>query len=43
VHVDADVPLVAEITVAAVGALGIHEGVPVHAAVKATEVSIYPS
>jgi molybdate transport system ATP-binding protein len=43
VHVDAAVPLVAEVTVAAVGELGLHEGVPVHAAVKATELSIYPS
>ena len=43
VHVDAPVPLVAEVTVAAVGELGLREGTTVHAAVKATELSIYPS
>jgi molybdate transport system ATP-binding protein len=43
VHVAAEVPLVAEVTVAAVGDLGLHDGVAVHAAVKATELEIYPA
>jgi len=43
VHVDGRVPLVAEVTPAAVAALGLHDGTEVWAAVKATELSIYPS
>jgi molybdate transport system ATP-binding protein len=41
IHVDGPVPLVAEVTVAAVGELGLREGVEVFAAVKATDLSIY--
>ena len=43
VHVDGRVPLVAEVTPAAVAALGLHDGTEVWTAVKATELSIYPS
>ncbi len=34
-------PLVAEVTAAAVGELGLHEGVDVWATVKATDLSVY--
>jgi molybdate transport system ATP-binding protein len=43
VHVDGHVPLVAEVTPAAVAAVGLHDGTDVWAAVKATELSIYPA
>jgi molybdate transport system ATP-binding protein len=43
IHLDGAVPLVAEVTVAAVAELGLHEGVAVYATVKATEVSTYPA
>jgi molybdate transport system ATP-binding protein len=41
VHVDGAVPLVAEVTPAAVAALDLHDGVPVWASVKATELAVY--
>jgi molybdate transport system ATP-binding protein len=41
IHVDGAVPIVAEVTAAAVGDLGLHDGVDVWAAVKATEVAVY--
>ena len=41
VHVDGDVPLVAEVTEAAVADLGLIDGVEVWASVKATDVSVY--
>ena len=43
IHIDGPVPLVAEVTSAAVGELGLRDGVDVFAAVKATEVSTYPA
>jgi molybdate transport system ATP-binding protein len=43
IHLDGPVPLVAEVTVAAVAELGLREGVNVFAAVKATDISIYPT
>jgi molybdate transport system ATP-binding protein len=43
IHVDGPVPLVAEVTIAAVSELGLRDGVQVFAAVKATEVSTYPA
>ena len=43
IHVDGAVPLVAEVTAAAVAELGLREGVDVFAAVKATELSVYPA
>jgi len=43
IHIDGPVPLVAEVTIAAVGELGLRDGVDVFAAVKATEVSTYPA
>jgi molybdate transport system ATP-binding protein len=43
IHVDGLVPLVAEVTPAAVAAVGLHDGADVWAAVKATELSIYPA
>ena len=43
IHVDGPVPLVAEVTVAAVADLGLRDGVDVFAAVKATDLSIYPT
>ncbi len=43
VHVDGPVPLVAEVTAVAVARLGLHDGVEVWAAVKATELSVYPA
>jgi molybdopterin-binding protein len=36
------VPLVAEVTPAAVAELGLHDGVDVWTTVKATELSVYP-
>jgi molybdate transport system ATP-binding protein len=42
IHVDGPVPVVAEVTAAAVGDLGLHEGVEVWATVKATDLSVYP-
>jgi molybdate transport system ATP-binding protein len=41
IHVDGEVPVVAEVTAAAVGDLGLHDGVDVWTAVKATEVAVY--
>jgi molybdopterin-binding protein len=41
VTVDADVPLVALVTRAAVDDLGLGEGMPVWVAVKATDVRVY--
>jgi len=41
IHVDGAVPLVAEVTPAAVAELGLHEGVDVWTSVKATELSVY--
>jgi molybdate transport system ATP-binding protein len=41
IHVDGAVPLVAEVTTSAVGDLGLHDGVDVWAAVKATEIAVY--
>lgn len=41
VHLDGPVPLVAELTAAAVAELGLAPGVPVIAAVKATEITVY--
>jgi molybdate transport system ATP-binding protein len=43
VGVDGEVPLVAEVTPAAVADLGLAEGEPVWASVKATEVGVYPA
>jgi molybdate transport system ATP-binding protein len=43
VHVDGVVPLVAEVTPAAVAELGLHDGVEVWTSVKATEVAVYPA
>ncbi len=43
VRVEGEVPLVAEVTPAAVAALGLHEGQEIWTAVKATEVVAYPS
>ena len=42
VHVTGDMPIVAEVTPAAIGALDLHEGSDVWAAVKATEVEVFP-
>jgi molybdate transport system ATP-binding protein len=42
-HVDGEVPLVAEVTPAAVAELGLVEGTEVFTSVKATELSIYPA
>jgi molybdate transport system ATP-binding protein len=41
IHVDGPVPVVAEVTAAAVGDLGLHEGVEVWATVKATDLAVY--
>jgi molybdate transport system ATP-binding protein len=41
IHVDGVVPIVAEVTAGAVGELGLHDGVDVWAAVKATDVDLY--
>lgn len=41
VHLDGPVPLVAELTAAAVAELGLAPGVPVIAAVKATEITVH--
>lgn len=43
VRVNGPVPLVAEVTPAAVRALGLHEGQDVWTAVKATEITTYPT
>lgn len=43
VHIGGTLPLVAEVTAAAVTGLGLHEGKDVWAGVKATEVSAYPA
>jgi molybdate transport system ATP-binding protein len=43
VHVAGPVPLVAEVTPAAVTEIGLHDGVDVWASVKATELSVYPA
>ena len=42
-HVDGDVPLIAEVTAAAVAELGLHAGVEVWLTVKATELTTYPA
>jgi molybdate transport system ATP-binding protein len=42
VHLNGPAPLVAEVTVAAVAELGLGEGVRAWAAVKATDITIYP-
>ncbi len=41
IHVDGVVPIVAEVTVGAVDDLGLHDGVDVWAAVKATDLEVY--
>jgi molybdate transport system ATP-binding protein len=41
IHVEGPVPIVAEVTAGAVGELGLHEGVDVWAAVKATDLWVY--
>jgi len=43
VQVDGQLPLVAEVTPAAVATLGLDDGGPVWSAVKATEVLVYPA
>ncbi len=43
VLLDGDIPLVAEVTPAAVAELRLREGEAVWASVKATEVSVYPT
>ena len=43
IHVDGDVPLVAEVTPAAVAELGLVDGTEVFTSVKATELSVYPA
>jgi len=43
VHVAGPLPLVAEVTPAAVAALRLAEGGPVYASVKATEIDVYPA
>ena len=43
VSVDGPMPLIAEITPAALAELGLTEGEPVWTAVKATEVTVYPA
>jgi molybdate transport system ATP-binding protein len=43
VRLDGEVPLVSEVTPAAVADLGLAEGEPVWASVKATEVNVYPA
>jgi len=42
IHLDGPVPLVAEVTTAAVGDLGLVDTVEVWASVKATDIAIYP-
>lgn len=42
VHVDGTVPIVAEVTPAALAELELHEGSELWASVKATEVDVYP-
>jgi molybdate transport system ATP-binding protein len=42
VHLEGAVPLVAEVTPAAVAELDLHDGVEVWATVKATELEVYP-
>jgi molybdate transport system ATP-binding protein len=41
IHVDGVVPLVAEVTPAAVAELGLHDGVDVWVSIKATELTVY--
>ena len=43
IHVDGEVPLVAEVTPAAVAELGLFDGTEVFTSVKATELSVYPA
>jgi molybdate transport system ATP-binding protein len=43
VRLTGPVPLVAEVTLAAANELRLADGGPVFAAVKATEVSVYPT
>jgi molybdate transport system ATP-binding protein len=43
VRVDGPVPLVAEITTGALAELGLVDGSAVHAAVKATDISVFPA
>jgi len=42
IHVDGEVPVVAEVTASAVADLGLRDGVDVWASVKATDLEIYP-
>jgi molybdate transport system ATP-binding protein len=42
IHVDGEVPIVAEVTPAALADLGLHDGSELWASVKATEVDVYP-
>jgi molybdate transport system ATP-binding protein len=42
VRIAGTMPIVAEVTPAAIDALGLIEGMPVWAAVKATEVQVHP-
>ena len=43
VQVDAQPPVVAEVTAAGVDAIGLAEGAPVWVAIKATEIDVYPA
>jgi molybdate transport system ATP-binding protein len=43
IHVESPTPLVAEVTAAAVGEVGLHDGVDVWTSVKATDLSVYPA
>jgi molybdate transport system ATP-binding protein len=43
IHVGGEAPLVAEVTPAAVAALGLYEGTEVFTSVKATELAVYPA
>lgn len=43
VHVDAAVPITAEVTATSIAGLGVTEGAAIWVSVKATEVEIYPS
>jgi molybdate transport system ATP-binding protein len=43
IHVEGDVPLVAEVTPAAVAELGLVDSTEVFTSVKATELSVYPA
>ena len=43
VQIEAALPLIADITPSALATLRLHPGDPIWAAVKATEVSVYPA